>query len=324
MATRKPAKKQAPAPKKTTTKPAAAKKAAGTPARKKASPAKAKAKKPARAARPAPAPAPKPEPAQLGLTDLQQRFVDEYLVDLNGTQAAIRAGYSAATARQMASENLSKPYIQVAVMDARKRQQERTQVDADRVVTEAWNIMLADPRELVQVKVGCCRHCWGEGFKFQRTVGEFNHDREQHALKAGNLADFDEKGGIGFDPLKPPHPSCPDCGGDGYPRAVLADTRRLSPRALSLYAGAKMTKYGIEIAMHDKSAAMEKLFRHLGLYEKDNQQKTDPLAALLHSIANGNGNGFRPVTDDPEAPASPAAGTNSLMPRQDPDDGGPG
>ena len=322
MATRKPAKKQAPAPKKTTTKPAAAKKAGGARARKKAPPAKAKAEKPAQAARVAPAP--KPEPTQLGLTDLQQRFVDEYLVDLNGTQAAIRAGYSAATARQMASENLSKPYIQVAVMDARKRQQERTQVDADRVVTEAWNIMLADPRELVQVKVGCCRHCWGEGFKFQRTVGEFNHDREQHALKAGNLADFDEKGGIGFDPLKPPHPSCPDCGGDGYPRAVLADTRRLSPRALSLYAGARMTKYGIEIAMHDKSAAMEKLFRHLGLYEKDNQQKTDPLAALLHSIANGNGNGFRPVTDDPEAPASPAAGTNSLVPRQDPDDGGPG
>jgi len=320
MATRKPAKKQAPAPKKTTPKPAAPKKAAGAPARKKAPP--AKAKKPARAARPAPAP--KPEPAQLGLTDLQQRFVDEYLVDLNGTQAAIRAGYSAITARQMASENLSKPYIQIAIADARKAQQERTQVDADRVVTEAWNIMLADPRELVQVKVGCCRHCWGEGFKFQRTVGEFNHDREQHALKAGNLADFDEKGGIGFDPLKPPHPSCPDCGGDGYPRAVLADTRRLSPRALSLYAGAKMTKYGIEIAMHDKGAAMEKLFRHLGLYEKDNQQKTDPLAALLHSIANGNSNGFRPVPDDPEAPAAPEAGTNSLMPRQDPDDGSPG
>jgi hypothetical protein len=322
MATRKPAKKQAPAPKKTTPKPAAPKKAAGAPARKKAAP-PTKPKKPARPARAA-TPAPAAEPAQLGLTDLQQRFVDEYLVDLNGTQAAIRAGYSPDTARQMASENLSKPYIQVAIADARKAQQERTQVDADRVVTEAWNIMLADPRELVQVKVGCCRHCWGEGFKFQRTVGEFNHDREQHALKAGNLADFDEKGGIGFDPLKAPHPSCPDCGGDGYPRAVLADTRRLSPRALSLYAGAKMTKYGIEITMHDKGAAMEKLFRHLGLYEKDNQQKTDPLAALLHSIANGNSNGFHPVADDPEAPAAPEAGTNGLMPRQDPDDGSPG
>ena len=314
MASRKPAKKPASAPKKTTKPAAAPKKVAVAPARKKAPPVKAKAKKPTRRARPtAAAPA---EPAQLGLTDLQQRFVDEYLVDLNGTQAAIRAGYSADTARQMASENLSKPYIQIAIVDARKRQQARTHIEADRVVLEAWNIVFADPRELVQVKVGCCRHCWGEGFKFQRTIGEFNHDREQHALKAGNLAEFDEKGGIGFDPLKPPHPTCPDCGGDGHARTVLADTRRLSPRAIALYAGAKMTKFGIEIAMHDKGAAMEKLFKHLGLYERDNQQKTDPLAALLHAIAKGSGNGFSPVTNDPERTAAPPA-PSAFVPRVD-------
>ena len=41
------------------------------------------------------------------LNDRQARFVAEYLVDLNATQAAIRAGYSAATARQMGAENLS-------------------------------------------------------------------------------------------------------------------------------------------------------------------------------------------------------------------------
>jgi phage terminase small subunit len=49
------------------------------------------------------------------LTDLQQRFVEEYAVDCNATQAAIRAGYSRDTARQMGSENLSKPYIREAV-----------------------------------------------------------------------------------------------------------------------------------------------------------------------------------------------------------------
>lgn len=310
MATRKPAKKQATAPKTTTTKPAASKKAAGAPARKKAAPARAKKAAP-------PAPAAEKEPAQLGLTDLQQRFVDEYLVDLNGTQAAIRAGYSPDTARQMASENLSKPYIQVAIGEARRRQQERTNIEADRVVLEAWNIVFADPRELVQVKVGCCRHCWGEGFKFQRTVGEFNHDRELFALKGGAPADFDEKGGIGFDPLKPPHPACPDCGGDGNARTVLADTRHLSPAARALYAGAKMTKYGIEVQMHDKAPFAEKLFKHLGLYEKDNQQKADPLAALLRRISNGNANGFRPVADDPEASSAGASSPNGMQPRQD-------
>jgi phage terminase small subunit len=45
------------------------------------------------------------------LTDKQRAFIAEYLIDLNGTQAAIRAGYSKDTARQIATENLSKPYI---------------------------------------------------------------------------------------------------------------------------------------------------------------------------------------------------------------------
>ena len=45
------------------------------------------------------------------MTDKQKRFCDEYLIDLNATQAAIRAGYSEKTARQIGTENLSKPSI---------------------------------------------------------------------------------------------------------------------------------------------------------------------------------------------------------------------
>lgn len=56
-----------------------------------------------------------PESPNQELTDLQQRFVEEYPVDCNATQAAIRAGYSRDSARQMGSENLSKPYIRAAV-----------------------------------------------------------------------------------------------------------------------------------------------------------------------------------------------------------------
>ena len=70
---------------------------------------------------------------------------------------------------------------------------------------------------------------------------------------------------------------------------------------MALYAGAKETKYGIEIQMHDKGAALEKLFKHLGLYEKDNNQKTDPLTALLARIATQNASGLVPVQHDPEA-----------------------
>lgn len=68
------------------------------------------------------------------LTDKQEKFCQEYLVDLNGTQAAIRAGYSEKTARQLATDTLSKAYIQERLAELRKDQQERTQVTADSII----------------------------------------------------------------------------------------------------------------------------------------------------------------------------------------------
>jgi phage terminase small subunit len=68
------------------------------------------------------------------LTAKQQRFVEEYLIDLNATQAAIRAGYSQDTARAIGCENLTKPDIQEAIELARAEQRKRTQIDADYVL----------------------------------------------------------------------------------------------------------------------------------------------------------------------------------------------
>lgn len=70
------------------------------------------------------------------LTDKQKTFVDEYLLDLNATQAAIRAGYSKKTAQRIGSENLSKPLIQAAIAKAMKARSERTEITADRVLQE--------------------------------------------------------------------------------------------------------------------------------------------------------------------------------------------
>jgi len=73
------------------------------------------------------------------LTDKQAMFVKEYIIDLNATQAAIRAGYSEKTARQIASEHLSKPNIQDAIqaeMDARSK---RTEINQDYVLNTIVN-----------------------------------------------------------------------------------------------------------------------------------------------------------------------------------------
>jgi phage terminase small subunit len=71
------------------------------------------------------------------LTTKQERFVQEYLIEANAAQAAIRAGYSAKTARFIGAENLTKPNIAAALEKARA---ERCELTADWVVDELRKI----------------------------------------------------------------------------------------------------------------------------------------------------------------------------------------
>lgn len=74
------------------------------------------------------------------MTKKQKRFCEEYLIDLNATQAAIRAGYSPDTAGAIGAENLTKPEIQRAVAKAMAERSRRTGVNAERVVLELAKI----------------------------------------------------------------------------------------------------------------------------------------------------------------------------------------
>lgn len=77
----------------------------------------------------------------MALTKKQKAFIQEYLVDLNATQAAIRAGYSVKTATKIASENLTKPDIQKAVQAALKAREKRTEVTQDYVIAKLREIV---------------------------------------------------------------------------------------------------------------------------------------------------------------------------------------
>lgn len=84
------------------------------------------------------------------MTPKQQRFVEEYLIDLNATQAAIRAGYSPDTARAIGYENLTKPDIADAVAAAQAQRSARTEITQDRVLRELAKIGFADMRKLLR------------------------------------------------------------------------------------------------------------------------------------------------------------------------------
>lgn len=83
------------------------------------------------------------------MTKKQKLFVEEYLLDLNATQAAIRAGYSPETAGAIGAENLKKPQIQKAVARAMAERSRRTGVNAERVVRELAKVAFANAGDLI-------------------------------------------------------------------------------------------------------------------------------------------------------------------------------
>lgn len=83
------------------------------------------------------------------LTDKQKAFVEEYLVDLNATQAAIRAGYSKKTAQQISNQLLLKLVIQDAIVKAQQKRSERTHVTADKVLRELARLSFSDLRNVM-------------------------------------------------------------------------------------------------------------------------------------------------------------------------------
>ena len=85
------------------------------------------------------------------MTKKQKRFVEEYLIDLNATQAAIRAGYSPDSAKEIGSENLTKPDIAKAVDQAIAERSRRTGVNAERVVRELAKIAFVNAGEVVDL-----------------------------------------------------------------------------------------------------------------------------------------------------------------------------
>lgn len=83
------------------------------------------------------------------LTPKQQRFVEEYLVDLNATQAAIRAGYSKKTAKAQGQRLLTNVDIQNTIQKAMDKRSERTEITGDQVIKQLAKIAFADIKDIV-------------------------------------------------------------------------------------------------------------------------------------------------------------------------------
>lgn len=87
-------------------------------------------------------------------TEKQKRFVDEYLIDLNGTQSAIRAGYSPSTAYQIAHDLMSKPHIAEEIAKRKAERSRRLGINQERVVEELAKIAFSRLTDFVDPNTG--------------------------------------------------------------------------------------------------------------------------------------------------------------------------
>jgi phage terminase small subunit len=202
----------------------------------------------------------------MALTDKQKRFVEEYLVDLNATQAAIRAGYSEQTAHVQGPRLLENVRVQEAIAAAQEARSARVEITQDMVLQRWWEIATADPNELIQLRRTCCRYCHGIDHQYQWTEREYFE-----AVGASSKAEQplpSDAGGFGYDRTRDPHPNCPECHGEGREDVFANDTRKVKGGARFLYSGVKVTKDGIEIKMQDQGKALENVARHLGMFKE--------------------------------------------------------
>ncbi|WP_410512060.1 terminase small subunit [Paenibacillus sp. BR2-3] len=218
----------------------------------------------------------------------QKIFVKEYLVDLNATQAAIRAGYSAKTANEQGARLLANVSVQEAIQEAMNKRAAKVEVTAEMVLQHWLDVATADPNEIIHHRRICCRHCFGHGHEYQWIdTAEY-----EQAVNAAKLSAKKGKppvlpsdyGGYGFDPTIRPHPKCPSCNGEGHGQLHAADTRYLSPGAKKLYAGAKYTANGLEIKLNDQEQAWDRIARHLGMYKDELKLKGELTIKKLEDL----------------------------------------
>jgi phage terminase small subunit len=168
-------------------------------------------------------------------TDRMEKFCYEYIADLNATQAAIRAGYSEDSARQIGTENLSKPSIQQRIAEIRAELNLENGNLARRVINELKLIGFSNIQDYIE--------------------------------SSNNVTDLTQ---VNSD------------------KARVISSVKKSVTTFGDGEGNEGTKETVEFKLWDKIAALEKLGRHLGIFEADNKQKSAVITVSLEDKDDEN------------------------------------
>lgn len=240
----------------------------------------------------------------MALTAKNIAFCEHYALKRSGPQA-YRHAYDCspeildATVANEASKLLGDPEITAKIDQLTRAALATSPVIFDiAAALNAWlEIADADPNELIRLRVGCCRFCYGDGHGYQWREREFLEacdKADRAARKDPDTLMPDIAGGFGFNHTLVPVADCPQCRGEGLERVVPLDTTKLSKGALRLYGGVKQTKHGVEIIIADRMKALENANRVIGAFT-DKVRLDGSLQAMVEAV--------QLTTTDPHAAA---------------------
>jgi phage terminase small subunit len=191
-----------------------------------------------------------PSGATPELNEKQKAFVREYCIDFNATQAAVRAGYSVATAKQQGSRLLSHADVQEALRVALSARAERTNSKADQVLAELERRAFFDPGEVMTVRsVAVSRKPIGDG--------DEDDDGSEWSPEEGETMHLTD--------------------------VRFRDWDQLTPEQRRMFAGVKVDAKGaLTVRFRDSDAALLNVAKHHGLLrERVELEPSDELMALL-------------------------------------------
>ena len=206
------------------------------------------------------------------LSPKEMKFVENYVLDLDLVATAARCDILLSEAQDM----LGRQRIQAAIQVVKSTRSVRTGIYADHVLRRWWEVVTADPRDIIELRRVNCRYCWGIDFAYQFTLNEHREAVRAHKLLMDKTpsryrVDFDERGGVGFDRYKEANPDCPECMGEGVECVYLHDSRKYSPSAAALYQGVEITDKGkVRVLMRDKMEAEKLVGQHIGMFVNRN------------------------------------------------------
>jgi phage terminase small subunit len=210
------------------------------------------------------------------LTQRQETFARLYVetgVALDAYAAAYDGDNSSRnTIRVNAFRLLRNPRVATRVRELQEAAGERSLRSAASLIRDLEEMVETDPNELMRLDVGACRHCWGEGGRYQ-----WKDDRELGAAVDAYLASLvrpcplpapDCSGGVGYSASREPNPDCIVCDGGGVPRVKFASTADVSPGARRLLRGIELFPDGSvkRVLLHDQSALRVELHKLRGLH----------------------------------------------------------